>query len=79
MSEKRIYELTDDEYAAILEASRPVPYIVFGGVEPISPQQRANTAWQALGNARGFDWRTVTAGPDARHFYAVSVVGEQPK
>lgn len=65
------YELTGEELDRLLNASKPVPYIVIGGHIPMSPQEHANNAWAALGSQRGFDWTTVRAGSDDRHFWAV--------
>lgn len=63
MSERREFELTPEQLQGILDASRPVPYIVVGGVAPRSPQESANAAWRALGAELGFDWKTVKPVP----------------
>lgn len=55
----REYKLTQAELDAVLEASRPVPYMIIGGVSPRSSQENANAAWQALAEKRGFVWDTV--------------------
>lgn len=70
---KREFEMTQEQLDKIVEASKPVPYIVAGGVEPATPQQNANRAWQALGDEMGFDWTTVEpiAGRDPKFFKAV--------
>lgn len=68
------YEMSDEDYQQILTASRPVRYMIVGGVEPASPQENANRAWQSLGARLGFDWLTVQRGRDERHFMAVPVV-----
>jgi predicted TIM-barrel fold metal-dependent hydrolase len=70
MADRVEFELSDEEFAAILDASRPVPYIVVGGVEPRTSQQNANAAWQRLAAERGFKWDTVRPGRDDRHFTA---------
>ena len=59
MNERQTYTMTDEQLAKIMEASRPVPYLVFGGREPSSPQENANRAWETLGNEMGFIWDTV--------------------
>ena len=80
MGERREFEMTEDEEREILEACRPVPYMVVGGMPPESPQERANRAWQALGARRGFDGMTVrpVPGKGQRFFTAEEVhrVGE---
>lgn len=70
------YEMTQKQLDAILEACRPVPYLVVGGVPPISPQQSANIVWNALGREMGFDGLTVkpVAGKGERFFTAVPAI-----
>ena len=58
MSRKE-YEMTDAQMAKLMEASKPVPYMVIGGHLPTSPQENANRAWQYLGDELGFDVMTV--------------------
>lgn len=53
------YEMTQTDCDAILEACKPVPYMVVGGAAPASPQERANDAWAELGKRMGFDHMTV--------------------
>lgn len=57
MSKK--FEMTEEQLEKLLEASKPVPYMIFGGREPTSPQENANRAWAALGKEMGFDPMTV--------------------
>ena len=66
------YEMTEADLAALLDACKPVPYMVIGGVEPPTPQQNANRAWRALGAKMGFRWDTVrpVAGKGQRFFTA---------
>ena len=51
---RREFEMTEAQLQKILDACRPVPYIVAGGMPPQSPQARANAAWDALGEEMGF-------------------------
>ena len=60
---KREFELTEEQHSRLLDACRPVPYMVIGGVVPRSPQRNANDAWRALGQELGFDWLTVDPVP----------------
>ncbi len=53
------YRLTDEQYERLLHAGRPVPYMIFGGRPPPSPQENANAAWCALGRELGFDGMSV--------------------
>jgi len=72
MTERRNFTLTDDQYERLLNASRPVPYMIISGMEPATPQQNANDAWRAFGVELGFDWETVQkVGSDLRTFSAV--------
>ena len=71
INERRNYTLTDEQYDALFQACRPVPYVVVGGTVPSSPQQNANRAWQQLGQEMGFDWETVERGRTPQQFSAV--------
>jgi hypothetical protein len=59
MTERKRFEMTEEDFKKILEASKPVPYLVVGGHEPLSPQENANRAWQELGERLGFDGMTA--------------------
>jgi hypothetical protein len=69
MAEKH-FTMSDEQYARLLEACRPVPYLIIGGVPPRSQQDNVNEAWQQLGNSMGFDWTTVRPGNTEKSFYA---------
>lgn len=57
------YELTDEQLAALYEASKPVPYMVFGGRPPPTPYQNAMNAWAKIGDEMGFYALTVVPSP----------------
>ena len=65
------FELTDEDFKILLNASKPVPYIAAGGPygEPASPQENANRAWAALGTRLGFDSMTVEPSPRGNRFF----------
>lgn len=64
---KRIeYEMTLKEEEEILDACKPVRYMVIGGIPPRSPQENANAAWENLGKKRGFKHMTVKLDPKGR-------------
>lgn len=67
------YEMTEQDLQDILEACKPVPYMVMGGMAPRSPQENANAAWAALGRKMGFDSMTVQPihGKGNRFFTAI--------
>jgi len=56
---RKEFQLTADELKRLLDACRPVPYMVFGGMVPRSPQENANDAWKRLAAQKGFVWDTV--------------------
>lgn len=60
---RKIFHLTDEQYNRLLEACKPVPYMVFGGRPPISQQENANNAWCELGREMGFDGMSVKPIP----------------
>ena len=69
---RKEFEMTEMELKRILDASKPVPYLVFGGREPMSPQERANMTWESLGKKYRFDYMTVRplSGKGQRFFTA---------
>ena len=62
MRKEFVMSIKDWEY--ILDACKPVPYMVFGGLPPESPQVRANRAWENIGHKMGFKFMTVK--PDSK-------------
>lgn len=69
---RKEFKMTEEQHERILEASKPVRYMVVGGVEPRSPQENANAAWENLGNELGFRYMTVRPipGKSSRFFTA---------
>lgn len=53
-STRQEYLLTQEEVNELLEACKPVPMIALQCGNPVSAQERANAAWEALGKKRGF-------------------------
>jgi len=72
MTERKEFLMSEAQLKKILDACKPVPYMVVGGVEPSSPQENANRAWKALGDELGFDHMTVKpiSGKDQKWFSA---------
>jgi hypothetical protein len=56
---KVLFRLTDEELESILNASKPVPYMIIGGHVPASPQENANAAWEIVAAKHGFVWDTA--------------------
>lgn len=69
------YEMTEGDLKTLLDACKPVPYMIIGGVPPLSPQQNANSVWKALAARMGFQWDTVEPiqGKSERFFTAETV------
>lgn len=61
--------MTAEQLARILDACKPVPYIVAGGREPSSPRENANNAWEELGAILGFDHMTVQPADGGERFF----------
>lgn len=53
------FHLTEKQLNDLMDACKPVIYMVIGGVPPPSPQENANAAWASLGAELGFDYMTV--------------------
>lgn len=53
------YEMTQADFDTLMEAMKPVPYMIIGGHEPPNQQENANAAWRLLGAKMGFDTDTV--------------------
>lgn len=66
------YEMTQADLDAILDACKPVPYMVMGGMAPRSPQENANAAWAALGEKMGFDYMTVRPSSKGDRFFTAT-------
>ena len=57
---RKTYETTKKQLDEIIDACKSTPAIVgSGGSFGISPQERANNAWNKLGEEIGFDYMTV--------------------
>jgi len=69
---RKEFELSDEDYAYLIAACQPVPYMIIGGVEPASPQENANRAWQVIGSRMGFKSMTVqpVSGKGSKFFTA---------
>lgn len=72
---KKLYEMTEEQFDRLIDACKPVTYIVVGGISPKSPQENANDAWKDLGIEMGFAWETVEPcqSKGNRFFYAEEI------
>jgi hypothetical protein len=66
---KKEFKLTEEQYERLIEASQPVPYLVVGGVEPMSPCRKAESIWMQLGEEMGFKWNTAEPIPGKNRLY----------
>lgn len=64
MAERKVFQMTQDDYAKLIEACRPTPLIALQCGMPPSPQESANRAWCELGDRMGFDGMTVEPAGD---------------
>lgn len=63
MTDRREYEMSEADMAALLEACKPVQLIAIHAGPISSPQENANRAWQRLGHKLGFNYLTVRKVP----------------
>lgn len=64
------FEMTEADLQTLLEAMKPVPYIIVGGIAPRSRQESANDAWTALGKKMGFKPMTVRPNGKGDRFFS---------
>lgn len=78
MTDRVLFTMTQKQYDTLMEAMKPVPYMVIGGYPPPSRQENANAAWARLGEEMGFDYMTVrpAAGGNQLQFTAELKHGE---
>ena len=69
---RTLFEMSDEQLTELLDAGKPVPYMVLGGRWAASPQENANRAWERLGAKMGFDPLTVqpAEGKEQQFFWA---------
>jgi len=66
------FEMSDVQLKMIMTASQPVAYIAVTGIEPRSPQENANNAWERLGNEMGFHHMTVRPSYKGKRFFTAT-------
>lgn len=72
---RKEYEMNMQQFASMLSAAKPVPYLVVGGNLPRSALENSNDAWRKLGRELGFVWNTAQKieGKSQKHFTAIPV------
>jgi len=67
------FEMSESDLSTLLSAMQPVPMIMIQYGSPRSIQERANDAWEELGQRLGFEHMTVQpSGKGDRFFSAVA-------
>jgi hypothetical protein len=76
VGERREFEMTQAQHDLVMEASKSVPAIMFGGMLPATSQERANRAWATLGLELGFSPMTVrpVPGKDRSWYFTAEVL-----
>lgn len=64
------YEMNEEQLQTLLNAMKPVPYMVIGGTIARSQQENANAAWEDLGNVMGFDHMSVRPNGKGDRFFS---------
>ena len=73
---RKEYKLTPEQKEKLLDAMKPVPYMVIGGHPPRSQQENANDAWKALGKELGFDGMSVQASSKGSDFFTAETLDD---
>lgn len=71
------YELTQEERASIIEASKPRPYLVMNGMPPMSSMPTINALWEKVAARVGC--KVFTIRPSSKgelYFEAEPIEGE---
>ena len=71
------YEMSEEDLKVLLDSSKPVTYMVFGGMEPSSTQENANRAWKSLGKKMGFNSKTVKPSNKGQKFFTAESMEAQ--
>jgi hypothetical protein len=68
---RKEFELTEEQFNSLLDASKPVPAMFLSGGTPMfgTPQGNANLAWQTLAKILGFIWDTVEPSSKGERFF----------
>ena len=80
MTERREYEMAQEDLRMLLDASKSTPVMYLSGGQPMfpTPQENANAAWVTLGKKMGFDSTTVKPSVSGNRFFS-AVSTEKPE
>ena len=70
---RKEFKMTEEQYTKLIKACQPVPYMIFGGQEPRSPQENANAVWCDLGRELGFKGMTVQPSEKGKLYFTAEV------
>lgn len=73
---RKRFKLTEEQFQRLVDAARPVPYLIVNGIGPRSPQENANDAWCVLGRELGFDGMSVRPDPEGAMFFTAEVTSQ---
>lgn len=71
---RKRFEMTQEQLDTLLDACKPVRYMITGGVSPRSPQENANDAWESLGKEMGFKHMTVEPSREGDKVFTAETV-----
>ena len=67
---KQEFEMTEEQYQAILDISRDKTPVIYVGVWlGLDKQERANKLWQEMGDEMGFVWDTVEPSAKGKKYF----------
>ena len=72
------FEMTELQLATLIDAMKPVTYMLIGGMASRSQQENANDAWVRLGKEMGFDGMTVKPNGRGDRFFSAVATGSKP-
>lgn len=76
---KQEYELTQEQLDRLIEASKPVPYLIFGGIALTNPQEYANIAWAEIAEYHKVQIYSITPSPKGIKFFTATPIDVDKK
>ena len=55
----KVYELTEEEFKELMNAAKPVPYMIVGGRAPSSPYEMSKAIWYRVAQRVNCDVETI--------------------
>lgn len=72
---KRTYTLTDEQFQRLMVACRNTPYLVIGGMEPLTPYDRAMVVWREIAETNRVDVTSIEPGSSPKHVHRYASTG----